>query len=88
MIKESLYIIMTIIILVWLIVLTVKTINSIKNNKSKTVRLISCIGVVVGWLNILLPIYYFIGGNYYDMEMGMIIPILFILLSHITSKFE
>lgn len=88
MMKESLYIIMTIIILIWLIVLTVKTIKSIRNNKSKPVRLISCIGIVVGWLNILLPIYYFMDGNYYDMEMGMIIPILFILLSHITSNFE
>lgn len=79
---------MTIIILIWLIVLTVRTINNIKNNKSKTVKLISWIGIVVGWLNILLPIYHFICGNYYDMEMGMIIPILFIFLSHITSKFE
>lgn len=87
MIKDILCIVITVVVLIWDFFLSVETIKTLKKNEgSFKFKVIATLGIVLAMIQLLEPLDYALKNEWYNMEFGMIMPTVFIILSYVISK--
>lgn len=88
MIKDILYILVTSISFVWFIYMSVKTLKiwTEKNEGKLCFKIVATIGVVLSLLQAVDVVYYALQREWYSMEMSMVMPIVFVIISYVISR--